>query len=92
MAKEVEILERISVLEVKVDSIKEILEEVKQHLNEYEDCVNEEIEDINTVLYNHENKINELVVLKKWVKTVEATMVSILGVLLVFLIKAFLGM
>jgi len=88
--RQIEIFERLSKVETKIDSILETCNSIKQNLSNLREKYNDEIKEIYESLDSIWDKISELSSLKRWVQLLEGTMVSLLGVLIVYLIKMML--
>jgi len=88
--KEIEIFERLSKVEAKIDTILETVNSIKQSFEKVKEKYNEEIREIYESLDEIWDKISELTSLKRWVQLLEGTMVSLLGVLIVYLVKMIL--
>jgi DNA anti-recombination protein RmuC len=88
--RQIEIFERLSKVETKIDSILETCNSIKQNLNSLREKYNDEIKEIYESLDGIWDRISELSSLKKWVELLEGTMVSLLGVLIIYLIKMML--
>ena len=88
--RQIEIFERLSKVETKIDSILETCNSIKQNLSNLREKYNDEIKEIYESLDSIWDRISELSSLKRWVQLLEGTMVSLLGVLIVYLIKMML--
>ena len=88
--KDIEIFERISKVEAKIDTLIEQSKSLKISMDKISDKYNHEISDIYNELSEQGKDINDLRSLKKWIETVEITMASLLGVVLIYFFKLFL--
>jgi FtsZ-binding cell division protein ZapB len=85
--EEIEIFERLSKVEAKIDTILETVNSIKQDFEKVKEKYNEEIREIYESLDEIWGRISEVSSLKRWVQLLEGTMVSLLGVLIVYLVK-----
>jgi regulator of replication initiation timing len=88
--KIIEIYERLFKVEAKIDTLIESVNSLKTSFEKLRDRYNQEIDCVHDKLAQQSEQIIELKNLKKWVEIVTGTMVSILGVLMVYLIKLML--
>jgi FtsZ-binding cell division protein ZapB len=88
--KEIEIFERLSKVEAKIDTILETVNSIKHSFEKLKEKYNDEIREIYESLDEIWDRISELSSLKRWVQLLEGTMVSLLGVLIVYLVKMIL--
>jgi len=85
--KDIEIFERISKVEAKIDTLIEQFKSLKISMDKISEKYNHEISDIYSELSEQGKDISDLRSLKKWIETVEVTMASLLGVVVVYLVK-----
>jgi DNA anti-recombination protein RmuC len=88
--KEIEIFERLSKVEAKIDTLIEQVKSLKSGMEKISEKYNDEIGEIYNELSEQGRQINALNGLKKWVETMSVTMVSLLGVIIVYLVKLML--
>jgi len=88
--KEIEIFERLSKVEAKIDTLIDQSKSLKISMDKVCEKYNHEISDIYNELSEQSKDMDDLRGLKKWVETMSVTMVSLLGVVLIYLIKLML--